>query len=41
MEASGDKSEVVYMYDVFRPKENINAIYDDMPLGVWWPWPKR
>ncbi|KAF6799554.1 hypothetical protein CSOJ01_12411 [Colletotrichum sojae] len=28
-------------FDSFRPSNNINAIYDDMPLEGLWPWPKR
>ncbi|KND87981.1 hypothetical protein TOPH_07348 [Tolypocladium ophioglossoides CBS 100239] len=28
----------VYAKDVLH---NFNAVYDDMPLGGWWPWPKK
>ncbi|KAF6823372.1 hypothetical protein CPLU01_11453 [Colletotrichum plurivorum] len=33
--------EVAYFYDSFDPKNNINVIYDDMPLEGRWPWPKK
>ncbi|KAL2675283.1 hypothetical protein Neosp_011467 [[Neocosmospora] mangrovei] len=31
----------VYFYHVHAPWQCINAIYDDMPLKGWWPWPKE
>jgi hypothetical protein len=31
---------LVYAYDAFTDV-NYNAIYDDMPLDGWWPWPKK
>lgn len=30
----------VYNYLAFHPELTFNAIYDDMPLEGWWPWPK-
>lgn len=31
----------VYNFSVVNSDENFNAIYDDMPLDGWWPWPQR
>ncbi|RMJ12935.1 hypothetical protein BHE90_009578 [Fusarium euwallaceae] len=31
----------VYYYHAHEPGHFINAIYDDMPLKGWWPWPKE
>ncbi|KAL0936117.1 uncharacterized protein CTRU02_208332 [Colletotrichum truncatum] len=31
----------IYDWDVEGPEEAFNAIYDDMPLEGWWPWPKH
>lgn len=31
----------VYYYNAHEPTHFINAIYDDMPLKGWWPWPKE
>lgn len=31
----------IYEYNRGDPGQNFNAIYDDMPLGGWWPWPKN
>lgn len=33
--------KMAYMYSRLEPERNFNAIYDDMPLGGWWPWPKN
>lgn len=32
---------LVYCYDVDKPERSANFIYDDMPLGGVWPWPKE
>ncbi|KAI0881072.1 uncharacterized protein GGS22DRAFT_75335 [Annulohypoxylon maeteangense] len=31
----------IYRYNRKDPKETFNAIYDDMPMEGWWPWPKK
>ncbi|KID87864.1 hypothetical protein MGU_05102 [Metarhizium guizhouense ARSEF 977] len=31
----------IYAYKRGDPGQNFNAIYDDMPLRGWWPWPKN
>ncbi|KAH9897418.1 hypothetical protein F4778DRAFT_793504 [Xylariomycetidae sp. FL2044] len=31
----------IYEFHVEDPKGAFNAIYDDMPLPGWWPWPKK
>lgn len=31
----------IYGFSVVDPDENFNAVYDDMPLNGWWPWPRR
>lgn len=31
---------LVYKYDAPYPESSLNAIYDDMPMEGWWPWPK-
>ncbi|KAF5127248.1 hypothetical protein E5D57_008176 [Metarhizium anisopliae] len=33
--------KLAYMYNRAEPERNFNAIYDDMPLRGWWPWPKN
>lgn len=33
--------QYVYHYSAENPDKNFNAIYDDMPMEGWWPWPKR
>ncbi|KAK2034767.1 hypothetical protein LX32DRAFT_659662 [Colletotrichum zoysiae] len=37
---SGDVSQWVYLWDRYDPEENFSAIYYDMPLKGWWPWPR-
>ena len=32
---------LVYQYSEKSPGESFNAIYDDMPMHGWWPWPLR
>ncbi|KAI1210178.1 uncharacterized protein F4807DRAFT_460009 [Annulohypoxylon truncatum] len=36
-----DREQYIYLYDSFRPETWYNAIYDDMPMRGWWPWPKK
>ncbi|KAI8684779.1 hypothetical protein NCS57_00144900 [Fusarium keratoplasticum] len=31
----------VCYYHAHKPQHGINAIYDNMPLKGWWPWPKE
>ncbi|KAI1322383.1 hypothetical protein F5Y16DRAFT_415993 [Xylariaceae sp. FL0255] len=35
------KRNFVYSYEFGRPACCYNAIYDDMPLEGWWPWPRK
>ncbi|KAI8691778.1 hypothetical protein LRP88_09042 [Fusarium phalaenopsidis] len=35
------RSHRVYYYHARKPQHCINAIYDNMPLKGWWPWPKE
>ncbi|KAK5991405.1 hypothetical protein PT974_09686 [Cladobotryum mycophilum] len=35
------RQNLVYLFDRGRPSDNFNAIYDNMPLEGWWPWPKK
>lgn len=37
LNATGHK---VYDFDRSNPDNNMNAIYGDMPLAGWWPWPR-
>jgi len=39
--ASNKKRQEVYRWDYQHPASAYNAIYDDMPLGPWWPWPNN
>ncbi|KAI0161013.1 hypothetical protein GGR52DRAFT_155721 [Hypoxylon sp. FL1284] len=39
--AYGLQRALIYQYLEHRPNDNFNAIYDDMPLSGWWPWPKE
>ncbi|KAI0379402.1 hypothetical protein F5Y04DRAFT_282824 [Hypomontagnella monticulosa] len=39
--AFGDACETIYEFRRYQPERNFNAIYDDMPLDGWWPWPKK
>ncbi|KAK2007369.1 hypothetical protein LZ32DRAFT_610387 [Colletotrichum eremochloae] len=36
----GNNEQWVYTWDRYDPEENFNAIYGDMPLKGWWPWPR-
>ncbi|KAI1462386.1 hypothetical protein F4805DRAFT_132089 [Annulohypoxylon moriforme] len=35
----GDRT--IYRYSRREPVEAFNAIYDDMPMEGWWPWPRK
>ncbi|KAI1655186.1 hypothetical protein F4813DRAFT_368013 [Daldinia decipiens] len=39
--AWGSRREYIYSWIKKKPWEAYNAIYDDMPMDGWWPWPKR
>ncbi|PNY25074.1 Uncharacterized protein TCAP_04999 [Tolypocladium capitatum] len=39
--AYNQKGQVIYDYDVKHPRESFNAVYNNRPLGGWWPWPKE
>jgi hypothetical protein len=34
------KRDLVYLWDVYTGSR-FNTIYPNMPLKVWWPWPKK
>ncbi|GKT63972.1 hypothetical protein ColTof3_11311 [Colletotrichum tofieldiae] len=36
----GDSSQWLYDWNFDESEGSFNAIYDDMPLEGWWPWPK-
>ncbi|KAI0896278.1 hypothetical protein F4806DRAFT_496394 [Annulohypoxylon nitens] len=38
---SNNGSKVIYVYASHTLENSYNAIYDDMPMGGWWPWPKK
>ncbi|KAI0110257.1 hypothetical protein F4814DRAFT_451235 [Daldinia grandis] len=38
--AWGSRGELIYGWSKKKPWNAFNAIYDDMPMGGWWPWPK-
>ncbi|KAI1215126.1 uncharacterized protein F4807DRAFT_21781 [Annulohypoxylon truncatum] len=31
----------IYYYKKDNPQVTFNAIYDDMPMEGWWPWPRK
>ncbi|KAI0871589.1 hypothetical protein GGS24DRAFT_53759 [Hypoxylon argillaceum] len=31
----------IYNWDSWSPAVRFNAIYDDMPMEGWWPWPRK
>ncbi|KAI6082208.1 hypothetical protein F4821DRAFT_247700 [Hypoxylon rubiginosum] len=33
--------KLIYQFNTSKPRSHFNAIYDDMPLLGWWPWPKE
>ncbi|KAJ0305576.1 hypothetical protein COL5a_006303 [Colletotrichum fioriniae] len=33
--------QYIYNFERLAPGRNFNAIYDEMPMEGWWPWPKR
>ncbi|SPN98383.1 uncharacterized protein DNG_01428 [Cephalotrichum gorgonifer] len=35
-----ERNEIVYNYSSTNPEANFNAVYDDMPMEGWWPWPR-
>ncbi|KAI0850647.1 hypothetical protein F5Y00DRAFT_268384, partial [Daldinia vernicosa] len=39
--AWGGRRECIYSWTKEEPWDAYNAIYDDMPMDGWWPWPKR
>lgn len=40
-EAVNNSGNQIYFFDREQPHKAFNAIYDDMPLEGWWPWPKK
>lgn len=34
-------SQRIYQFQACNQQENFNAIYDDMPMEGWWPWPRK
>ena len=38
--ATNPAGRLCYRYSVWDPQDNFNAIYDDMPMEGWWPWPR-
>lgn len=36
-----EEENTVYCYNVDEPERSANFIYDDMPMGGLWPWPKE
>lgn len=36
-----EEEYTVYCYNVDEPERSANFIYDDMPMGGLWPWPKE
>ncbi|KAL2682722.1 hypothetical protein Neosp_007177 [[Neocosmospora] mangrovei] len=36
-----EKEFIVYSYNADEPESSANFIYDDMPMGGLWPWPKE
>ncbi|KAI1408196.1 hypothetical protein F5Y13DRAFT_205053 [Hypoxylon sp. FL1857] len=38
---SDGRQRSIYQYRRSHPEGCYNAIYDDMPMGGWWPWPKK
>ncbi|KAI1441189.1 hypothetical protein F5Y02DRAFT_431380 [Annulohypoxylon stygium] len=39
--AIGTLGKRIYNFERARPGHSYNAIYEDMPLEGWWPWPKK
>ncbi|KAI1177872.1 hypothetical protein F4777DRAFT_540691 [Nemania sp. FL0916] len=39
-QAWGKDNLMIYNFEYDDPEYSFNAIYDDMPLDGWWPWPK-
>ncbi|POR36421.1 Uncharacterized protein TPAR_03389 [Tolypocladium paradoxum] len=39
--ASDKEGRPIYNFHANDPGGSFNAVYDDRPLGGWWPWPKK
>ncbi|KAI0139929.1 hypothetical protein F4776DRAFT_567019 [Hypoxylon sp. NC0597] len=39
--AMTNDTNLIYLYGRHDPAGAFNAIYDDMPMDGWWPWPKE
>ncbi|RYP68498.1 hypothetical protein DL771_006650 [Monosporascus sp. 5C6A] len=39
MTAWNVNSHMIYNFQAWKPQKAYNAIYDDIPLEGWWPWP--
>ncbi|KAK7932651.1 hypothetical protein PG985_003363 [Apiospora marii] len=39
--ARAPNGAAIYSWCSWAPDEAYNALYDDMPLEGWWPWPKK
>ncbi|KAI1390656.1 uncharacterized protein F4822DRAFT_393929 [Hypoxylon trugodes] len=39
--AWGLSKKLIYQYDIRKPQDCFNCIYDNMPLKGWWPCPKE
>lgn len=35
------RGEMVYVFEAMDPDRRCNAIYGELPLEGWWPWPKQ
>lgn len=40
-DAWNTNGQLIYHYRRHDQNNNFNAIYDDLPLEGWWPWPKQ
>lgn len=40
-DAWNTNGQLIYRYRLHDLNNNFNAIYDDVPLEGWWPWPKK
>ncbi|CAH0051405.1 unnamed protein product [Clonostachys solani] len=38
--ATNENNRLAYLFHRRSPHLNFNAIYDEMPLTGWWPWPR-
>ncbi|KAK2593612.1 hypothetical protein QQS21_008700 [Conoideocrella luteorostrata] len=39
-DAVNGKNELVYKFDCINKDNNLNAIFDNIPMQGWWPWRK-